>query len=152
MNNKLKTIILIITIIIIAILLTWVSYFIIVDKDVIKKANTNEVKNEITANVKEKEVESSNVQENIIEKKQENNKSEEKNDKEIVEEKTTGQTNEEKAINAVKKVWGAEEGVYFSCMGIDANGRYIVTVNDSATSAVFGWYSVDVETGEVKAQ
>ena len=73
-------------------------------------------------------------------------------DKEIVEEKTTGQTNEEKAINAVKKVWGAEEGVYFSCMGIDANGRYIVTVNDSATSAVFGWYSVDVETGEVKAQ
>ena len=37
-------------------------------------------------------------------------------------------------------------------MGIDANGKYIVSVNDSATSAVYGSYSVDIETGEVKAQ
>ena len=154
MNNRLKTIILIIGIIAISTLLTWLSYFIIVDKDVINEANTNGVKNEITTNVKESEVASSNIQETKQEKKDENqNKDLEENKKEeTVKEKTSSETNEEKAINAVKKVWGVEEGVYFASMGIDANGKYIVSVNDSATSAVYGWYSVDIETGEVKAQ
>ena len=63
-----------------------------------------------------------------------------------------GETNEEKAINAVKRTWGSEEGVYFASMGIDSKGRYIVSVNDSATSAVYGWYNVDIQTGEVNSE
>ena len=80
-------------------------------------------------------------------------KNEEENKKEeVATEQTTGETNEEKAINAVKRTWGSEEGVYFASMGIDSKGRYIVSVNDSATSAVYGWYNVDIQTGEVNSQ
>lgn len=66
--------------------------------------------------------------------------------------KSTGATNEEKAINIVKKNWGSEEGVYFVTMGIDAKGRYIVTVNDSSTTAIYAWYAVNLETGEFEIQ
>ena len=46
------------------------------------------------------------------------------NNGETKKEEVENQTNEEKAINAVKKAWGSEQGVYFASMGIDANGRY----------------------------
>lgn len=153
MKERLKTITLIFLIIVIAILLTWISYIIIVDKN-IKEAKSNIVNNEITTNVNETETASSNVKENKIEKTDENKTEtqEIKNNEEAKKEEVENQTNEEKAINAVKRAWGSEQGVYFASMGIDANGRYIVSVNDSATSVVYGWYSVDIDTGEVKAQ
>ena len=153
MKDRLKTLTLIFLIIVIAILLTWISYIIIVDKN-IKEAKSNIVNNEITTNVNKTVKASSNVKENKIEKTDEKKieTQEIENNEEAKKEKVENQTNEEKAINAVKKAWGSEQGVYFASMGIDANGRYIVSVNDSATSAVYGWYSVDIDTGEVKAQ
>ena len=156
MKDRLKTLTLIFLIIVIASLLTWLSYIIIVDKN-IKEANSNIVNNEIATNINETETASSSVRENKIEKTDEKDEKkietqEIKNNEEAEKEKVENQTNEEKAINAVKKAWGSEQGVYFASMGIDANGRYIVSVNDSATSVVYGWYSVDIDTGEVKAQ
>lgn len=153
MKDRLKTLTLIFLIIVIAILLTWISYIIIVDKN-IKEAKSNIVNNEITTNVNKTVKASSNAKENKIEKTDEKKieTQEIENNEEAKKEKVENQTNEEKAINAVKKAWGSEQGVYFASMGIDANGRYIVSVNDSATSAVYGWYSVDIDTGEVKAQ
>lgn len=153
MKDRLKTLTLIFLIIVIAILLTWISYIIIVDKN-IKEAKSNIVNNEITTNVNKTVKASSNVKENKIEKTDEKKieTQEIENNGETKKEEVENQTNEEKAINAVKKAWGSEQGVYFASMGIDANGRYIVSVNDSATSVVYGWYSVDIDTGEVKAQ
>ena len=153
MKDRLKTLTLIFLIIVIAILLTWISYIIIVDKN-IKEAKSNIVNNEITTNVNKTVKASSNVKENKIEKTDEKKieTQEIENNGETKKEEVENQTNEEKAINAVKRAWGSEQGVYFASMGIDANGRYIVSVNDSATSVVYGWYSVDIDTGEVKAQ
>ena len=113
-----------------------------------KEANTVANQNEVVSNVKQNELKPSNTVENKQEKIEENKPKNE----ETASEQTTGETNEEKAINAVKKTWGSEDGVYFASMGIDSKGRYIVSVNDSATSAVYGWYNVDIQTGEVNAQ
>lgn len=161
MKDKSKTIFIVILIIAIAAGLTWFSYEMIEPKES-NESNSNITQNETTANIQENNVSSSNVQENKQEKEKENkqesvvqtttNNSEDKKQEEVKTEKTTGETNEEKAINAVKKAWGSEEGVYFASMGIDSKGRYIVTVNDSATSAVYGWYNVNIQTGEVEAQ
>lgn len=161
MKDKTKTIFLIILIIAVALGLTWFSYKYI-NPEATVESNTNVTKNETRANIEENKISSSNVQENKQENeninKQENttetnvNKKEDDNKVEVTTEKTTGESNEEKAINAVKKAWGSEEGVYFSSMGIDAKGRYIVTVNDSSTSSVYAWYNVNIQTGEVEAQ
>ena len=153
MNEKVKTIILIILVIAGAIGLTALSYFVLEPQNM-KESNTVANQNEVVSNVKQNEVKPSNTVENKQEKIEENKtKNEEENKKEeVATEQTTGETNEEKAINAVKRTWGSEEGVYFASMGIDSKGRYIVSVNDSVTSAVYGWYNVDIQTGEVNSQ
>lgn len=69
------------------------------------------------------------------------------------EEKTeTVTSKEEKAINLVKKEWGNTKGVYVSCMGIDNDGKYTISVNDSKTTRVLAFYTVDVDKGTVKEQ
>lgn len=162
MKNKSKTIFLIILIIAVALGLTWFSYKYI-NPEATVESNNNVAKNEIKANIEENNISSSNVQEKKPENDSENkqvakpettvNTPQENNQKEEVStEKTTGESNEEKAINAVKKAWGSEDGVYFASMGIDAKGRYIVSVNDSSTSSVYAWYNVNIQTGEVEAQ
>ncbi|MBO5003985.1 MAG: hypothetical protein J6D03_01770 [Clostridia bacterium] len=98
----------------------------------------NNVVNETQNNTTENEVENKQVENNI-----ENNNTTTQN---IVTNETTevlqndGASNEEKAINIVKSDWGTTENVYFVTMGIDASGKYIVTVNDSSTTATLAWY------------
>lgn len=58
---------------------------------------------------------------------------------------------EEKAIKLVQEVWGDLDGVYCTNMGIDNNGKYIVSVNSKDT-AVLAWYLVDVDSGLVTKQ
>lgn len=159
MKDKLKTGILIIVILIVAIIMIWCAYIIINSND------SSEIGSNITNEQNEIETNSINSVKNTIEDVEEN--VEENNlENEVINEvnnnvtstsptevtKNTGATNEEKAINIVKKNWGSEEGVYFVTMGIDANGRYIVTVNDSATTAIYAWYAVNIETGEFQVQ
>ena len=160
-KNNAKTIFLIIVIIAVAIALIWFTY----------EITNSENSLETTSNVADNEVKvsSSEKLENTVEEEQEQieNKTENKIENDVKEErvnnntetnkvevknteKTTGATNEEKAINVVKKNWGSEEGVYFTTMGIDAKGRYIVTVNDSSNSAVYAEYYVNIETGEIE--
>ena len=99
-----------------------------------------------------------NVIENEVENKQTENKIENTTTQNVVTNETTevlqnnGASNEEKAINIVKNDWGTTENVYFVTMGIDASGKYIVTVNDSSTTATLAWYLVDVATGKFDIQ
>lgn len=116
------------------------------------------------------EVDEQNTTENVIideEKKNEVtvNKVEEKNEinneekkDEVVNKESTeilkenAATNEEKALEIVKNDWKDETGVYFTTMGIDSKGRYIVTVNDLNTTGTLAWYLVDVTTGKFDIQ
>lgn len=52
---------------------------------------------------------------------------------------------EERAIELVKQEWGDEDGVYFVNESIDSQGRYIVSVRDSATTSSIAYYKVDVD-------
>lgn len=52
---------------------------------------------------------------------------------------------EERAISLVKQEWGDEDGVYFVNESIDSQGRYIVSVRDSATTNALDYYTVDVD-------
>ena len=56
-------------------------------------------------------------------------------------------TDLDKAMDIVKKDWGADEKVYFYYDGIASDGRYIIGVKDSASTASLAWYWVDVENG-----
>lgn len=113
----------------------------------VNETQNNVVKNEIN-NVVENKMENNQVVNNTT-VKEENNVTIEK-PTEVLQD--NGATNEEKAINIVKKDWGTTENVYFVTMGIDASGRYIVTVNQSSTTEALAWYAVDVVTGKFEIQ
>lgn len=103
----------------------------------------NKVKNEVIENKVENEIENKVEQNNTVQNTPSTST-------EVLTE--SPKTNEEKAIKIVKEDWDSEEGVYFSSMGIDSQGRYIVTVNDSNTTGTLAWYAVNVVTGEFEVQ
>lgn len=149
MNKNIKTILLIILIIIIiAVIAIFGCNILNKNEDVNETQNSiNETSQNMQSTVNETETEKNvvnEVQNNVIENKIENNVN--NTIENIVTNQTTevlendGASNEEKAINIVKKDWGTTEGVYFVTMGIDASGKYIVTVNDSSTTATLAWY------------
>lgn len=78
-----------------------------------------------------------------------NQKNEQKNTETTNESVTT---KEEKAVNLVKKTWGESDGVYFSNMGIDNQGRYIVSVNDAGSTRTLAFFIVDVDKELVTKQ
>ena len=57
------------------------------------------------------------------------------------------ESNEEKAINIAKKHYGETSSVYFSFEGIQ-NGKYKVSVRDSATTRTIREYYINIETGK----
>lgn len=61
------------------------------------------------------------------------------------------QTEEEKVIELVKNQYGTDQGVSFNIANKDGN-IYYVSVNDTATTAVLTWYSVDISTNTVTQQ
>ncbi len=149
MNKNIKTILLIILIIIIiAVIAIFGCNILNNNEDVNETQNSiNETSQNMQSTVNETETEKNvvnEVQNNVIENKVENNVN--NTIENVVTNQTTevlendGASNEEKAINIVKKDWGTTEGVYFVTMGIDASGKYIVTVNDSSTTATLAWY------------
>lgn len=167
MNKNIKTILLIVlVIIVIAVIAIFGSNIVNKNENVNETQNSinetnqnmkievneteNNVVNETQNNTTENEVENKQVENNI-----ENNNATTQN---VVTNETTevlqndGASNEEKAINIVKSDWGTTENVYFVTMGIDASGKYIVTVNDSSTTATLAWYLVDVVTGKFNIQ
>ena len=65
---------------------------------------------------------------------------------------TSVTSKEQKAVALVKKAWGDTDGVYFSNMSIDNQGRYIVSVNDAKTTKTLAFFKVDVEKELVTKQ
>ena len=53
----------------------------------------------------------------------------------------------EKAIDIVKKDWGADSTVYFAQDGQKESGEYIICVRDTETTSAKAWYTVNVQTG-----
>lgn len=164
MKNKIKTGIMIIVVLLVAGVMVWFAHKIIVDSDNSSEIVSNE-KNETnkvfeaSENIEnvdninqESEVttEENSAYGNHIEEEENSNQA--TSDNTVQKNNNTRISNEDRAISIVKKNWGSEEGVYFTTMGIDSNGRYIVTVNDSSTTAVYASYAVNIETGEFEVQ
>lgn len=107
----------------------------------------NSVENNIEDNtIQENNVIENNTVENEIANK--NNSSAQNtissnNDSEI-----EADSDEEKALAIVKEDWGSTDGVYFKVQAIDADGNYVISVNNEETTAVLEWYTVNPKTGE----
>lgn len=97
----------------------------IVEDNTAKNEDNNEIKNETKVTEENKNKVSSN------------------NDSEI-----ESDSDEEKALAIVKKDWGSTDGVYFKVQAIDANGNYVISVNNADTTQVMEWYTVNPKTGE----
>ena len=154
MKKNIGMIILAIVIIIIAaILIVWFAFP--------SPRRTNETIGTVVAG-NEVEETTENVIENIQENAQENTQANE----EIqtpVEENTQAQneventssetfeespeTEEERAIAIARGDYGTAENVKFSVEGIQADGRYIVSVRDSSTTEALVYYTIDVAAG-----
>lgn len=151
MKSKIGTFILIVVIVAVAGVMIWFAHKIIVEQNGEFKP-TNNVTNDVNKNISNNTEKKENKVNNNVNNTNEENKTKEEQNNIASENKNTGATNEEKAINIVKQNWGNSDGVYFTTMGIDADGRYIVTVNDSTTTAIFATFAVNIETGEVAEQ
>lgn len=165
MKNKIKTCIMIIVVLVVASIMVWFAHKIIMNADNTTNQGSSEINNikeinEVANYLVDNTENTSNKIENTAEEKTEedNNNEEEKNTENektsdtTTKNSNTGVSNEDRAISIVKKNWGSEEGVYFTTMGIDAKGRYIVTVNDSSTTAIYASYAVNIETEEFEVQ
>ena len=153
MNKNVKNIILIVLFIVVIAVILGVGYKIInKNENTIEEGNAiNETSQNMEINVNtatENKQEVNEVENKVNENTESNTQTTDKT--EVMQE--SGANNEEKAINIVKKDWGTTDGVYFVTMGIDASGKYIVTVNDSNTTGTLAWYSVDVTTGKFSIQ
>lgn len=167
MNKNIKTILLIVLVIIV------IAVIAIFGSNIINKnENVNETQNAINETNQNMKIEVNETENNVVNETQNNTTENELENKQVenniennntttqnvVTNETTevlqndGASNEEKAINIVKSDWGTTENVYFVTMGIDASGKYIVTVNDSSTTATLAWYLVDVVTGKFNIQ
>ncbi len=167
MNKNIKTIILIVVVIIV------IGVIAIFGSNILNKnENVNETQNSINETNQNMKIEVNETENNVVNETQNNTTENEVENKQVenniennntttqnvVTNETTevlqndGASNEEKAINIVKSDWGTTENVYFVTMGIDASGKYIVTVNDSSTTATLAWYLVDVVTGTFSIQ
>lgn len=98
------------------------------------KLTNNQVKNETNNNTK-----------NEVKNELNNNENTNTTTNEPKEE--TPKTDLEKAIDIVKKDWGADNTVYFAQDGQKESGEYIICVRDTETTSAKAWYTVNVQTG-----
>lgn len=153
MKKKIGMIILAIVIIIIAaILIVWFAFP--------SPRRTNETIGTVVAGNEVKET-TENVIENTQENVQENTQANEEIQTPVVEENTQSETTntssetfeespeteEERAIAIARGDYGTAENVKFSVEGIQADGRYIVSVRDSSTTEALVYYTIDVAAG-----
>lgn len=167
MSKKVKTILIICIVIIIGVVVTF-AYIGCTNylkegnnknNNVVAGMNENnniimEENNTIENNIIENNLEENNLENNIVENENQNIEPEEtiepekqnvspNNDSEL-----ESNNDEEKVIEIVKKDWGSSDGVYFKIQAIDSNGNYVVSVNNSETTASLAWYTVNPKTGE----
>jgi len=105
----------------------------------------NNIENETNTIEKNENAQVSNTQTN-------SNKNTSQNDNKIVENQIT--PGEKKALELAKETWKKEWGnlddVSFNNEGIQGDGKYIVSVNDSKTTRVLRRYIIDATTGVVE--
>ena len=156
MKKNIGMIILAIVIIIIAaILIVWFAFP--------SPRRTNETIGTVVAGNEVKET-TENVIENTQENVQENTQANEEIQTPVVEENTQSETTntssetfeespeteEERAIAIARGDYGTAENVKFSVEGIQADGRYIVSVRDSSTTEALVYYTIDVAAKKKK--
>lgn len=144
--NK-KILIILITLIIIIGIICGIAF----SKNTTKNATTNTQKQEENTITNEEtnnnvnEIEENAVNENNV---IENNVSENTQATTHPEEpQETPKTDDEKAIEIVKKDYGARENIKFTVEGIDSNGKIVVVVSDINTTAAIAFYHVDISNG-----
>lgn len=163
MNNSAKKVIFIIVIVLILFGIIWLVYDLVKKEPADTKTdNTNfadentgldNIINELFDNVTENEnveIDINNEGNNVNEIGQNDTVEQNKINQSSSTESVTSK--EQKAIELVKKQWGDTNGVYFSNMSIDSQGRYIVSVNDKRSTKTLAFFVVDVEKGTVTKQ
>lgn len=127
--------------------------------NIIPNANTgldnmlNDILNEVNieSNTENTNSEEQNQQENV---QNVSNTTNTANSDGETEDDSNATPREKKAIELVKeewkKEWGNLSGVSFHNIGIQSDGKYRVSVNNSKTTEVLQFYIVDVDTGVVK--
>ena len=111
----------------------------VIQENIIENSEiTNEIENTVNEVIPEE-----NDEEEII-KDEQIADPEQEVDKETMEKI---ESDEEKAINIAKKHYGESASVYFSFEGIQ-NGKYKVSVRDSATTRTIREYYINIETGK----
>lgn len=91
-------------------------------------------------------VEKNEVEGNNIVTEPENNVVE---NNETVDKETSNLAPEEKAKQLAKDNWGEDNTVYFSFEEVNAEGRYVISVRDKATTRALEWLYIDIETGTI---
>lgn len=146
-NNKVK-----ICIAIIAVILVIVICAVVFNKS----ENTNDVNSNTVENVTNTEVENeienttienATVENTVTEQVVENEQLETKDFSNSVYESSSdaGTTNKkEEAINLVKKQWGEDNTVTFTCDSITSDGIYIIAVTSKERAVVLNYFRVDL--------
>lgn len=139
--NK-KVLIILITLIIIIGIICGIAF----SKNTTKNTSTNTQKQEEnTATNEETNNNANEIEENVV---NENNVSENTQTTTHPEEpQETPKTDDEKAIEIVKKDYGARENIKFTVEGTDSNGKIVVVVSDINTTAAIAFYHVDISNG-----
>ena len=139
--NK-KVLIIVIPLIIIVGIICGIAF----SKNTTKNANTNTQKQEENTITNEEtnsivnEIDENNIIENNV---SENTQVTTNPD----EPQETPKTDEEKALEIVKKDFGARENTKFTVEGTDSNGRIVVVVSNINTTAAMAFYHVDISNG-----
>lgn len=140
--NK-KTIIILITLIIIIGIICGIAFSKNANKNITtntQKQEENTITNEQTNNVTNELTENEIEENNIPEPKEPTITAPE-------EPKETPKTEEEKAIEIVKKDMGVSDEIKFEIEGKDSKGRIIVAVRNIQTTEALQFYHVDVSNG-----
>lgn len=103
------------------------------DANVVNNTNSIVKENEITGN-------------NNTVTEQENNVVE---DNTTVDKEVSNLSPEEQAKKLAKDNWGEDNTVYFSFEEVNAEGRYVISVRDKATTRALEWLYIDIETGTI---
>ncbi len=124
-----------------------------INNDIVNE-NIENVENEVEAEenevVNEPVIQNTEPEENVVEEEkntQEPEKEEKKNNK-----TESAADKRAKAIALVKQEWGDTDGVYFSNMGMNSEGNYIVSVNDKGSTKTLAFFVVDINSGTVTKQ
>ena len=118
-----------------------------------KMESVNNNENKISANlISNTVIPTGSVNNEIYENLIENEINEHEIETKDIQENKSNVSNAQKAIDLVKKDWGADNSVYFHLDEIKNDGTYVVSVRDKNTTEAIIWYDVDIYKNTAKMQ